>query len=174
MTRDVQVGIRRAGSDCRDEVPVCRGGGRLRVRHATGGRPASTSSVQCYPGSLLCLYDGFLSCEPAGRNVAHAIFLWQSPVAKPYGTSNMPRDRRFSKCFRCWQVYAPEHALKGGYLYDEWDADLVRDLVDGMTPRSARLDVQTRAYDALTERIKQVKGQRGLSKVLHPPHPQLP
>ncbi len=54
-------------------------------------------------------------------------------------------------------MYAPEHALKGGYLYDEWDQDLVRDLVDGMTPRSARLDLQTRAYDTLTERIQQVK-----------------
>ena len=54
------------------------------------------------------------------------------------------------------QMYAPEHALKGGYLYDEWDPDLVRELVDNMTPRSARLDLQTRAYDTLTERIQQV------------------
>ena len=53
-------------------------------------------------------------------------------------------------------MYAPEHALKGGYLYDEWDQELVRDLVDGMTPRSARLDLQTRAYDTLTDRIQQV------------------
>ena len=59
-------------------------------------------------------------------------------------------------------MYAPEHALKGGYLYDEWDADLVRDLVDGMTPRSARLDLQTRAYDTLTERIQQVSRRSDL------------
>ena len=53
-------------------------------------------------------------------------------------------------------MYAPEHALKGGYLYDDWDPDLIRTLVDGMTPRSARVDLQTFDYDALTERIKQV------------------
>jgi hypothetical protein len=56
----------------------------------------------------------------------------------------------------CQQIYAPEHALKGGHLYDNWDPDLAQALVDGMTPRAARLDLQTRAFDALTERIQQV------------------
>ena len=56
----------------------------------------------------------------------------------------------------CLQIYAPEHALKGGHLYDDWDPDLAQSLVNGMTPRAARLDLQTRAFDALSERIQQV------------------
>ena len=62
-----------------------------------------------------------------------------------------------SRMFPLWvQIYAPEHALKGGHLYDDWDPDLAQALIDGMTPRAARLDLQTRAFDALSERIQQV------------------
>lgn len=55
------------------------------------------------------------------------------------------------------RLYRPPHVLKGAYLYDDWDPELVKRLLDSMTPRAARLDVQTRAYDTLTAQIQKVR-----------------
>ena len=61
------------------------------------------------------------------------------------------------------RLYRPAHVLKGAYLYEDWDPELVARLLDGMTPRAARLDVQTRAYDTLTAQIQKVRGCGGTS-----------
>ena len=53
-------------------------------------------------------------------------------------------------------LYEPAHVLKGSYLYGNWDPELIGKLLGGMTPRAARLDVQTRAYDTLTAQMNQV------------------
>ena len=44
--------------------------------------------------------------------------------------------------------YAPEHALSGPFLHDEWDEGLVEGLVARMAPASARLDLRTSSAGA--------------------------
>lgn len=44
-------------------------------------------------------------------------------------------------------IYPPEHVLIGPYHHDDFDGDLINELLGIMSPSAARLDVQTKAYE---------------------------
>ncbi|KAK9820983.1 hypothetical protein WJX81_000873 [Elliptochloris bilobata] len=45
--------------------------------------------------------------------------------------------------------YAPEHALNGSFLHDDWRPELVAQMLDSLTPAAVRLDLQTSAFERL-------------------------
>ena len=44
-------------------------------------------------------------------------------------------------------LYPLEHTLVGAYLHEEFDPELISNLLDKMTPGSVRLDLQTKAFE---------------------------
>ena len=52
---------------------------------------------------------------------------------------------------------APLDADQGQWVYGRWDPDLVTELLSHMTPQQARLDVQSKDFDAVAEQIKQAR-----------------
>ncbi|CAL8470131.1 g9673 [Coccomyxa elongata] len=63
--------------------------------------------------------------------------------------------------------YAPEHVLCGPHLYDNWNPCLVTDLLERMTPASARFDLQTSAFTDILEK-QNVVSQPGASSGIEP------
>ncbi|KAK9915769.1 hypothetical protein WJX75_003936 [Coccomyxa subellipsoidea] len=63
--------------------------------------------------------------------------------------------------------YAPEHALCGPHLYENWKPSLVGDLLDRMTPTSARFDLQTSAFTELVEQ-QSLSSQPGIISSTEP------
>eukprot|EP00208_Stichococcus_sp_RCC1054_P001535 CAMPEP_0206142388 /NCGR_PEP_ID=MMETSP1473-20131121/16665_1 /ASSEMBLY_ACC=CAM_ASM_001109 /TAXON_ID=1461547 /ORGANISM="Stichococcus sp, Strain RCC1054" /LENGTH=1083 /DNA_ID=CAMNT_0053537371 /DNA_START=256 /DNA_END=3510 /DNA_ORIENTATION=+ len=53
-------------------------------------------------------------------------------------------------------MFAPAHALKGQWVYGQWDPALVTELLTQMTPQRARIDVQSKDYDAVSKQIKEM------------------
>lgn len=44
-------------------------------------------------------------------------------------------------------LYSEEHIVYGDYAFEEWDPELVADLIDRVNPYNMRLDVVTKNFD---------------------------
>ncbi|KAL4440115.1 hypothetical protein ABPG75_003116 [Micractinium tetrahymenae] len=49
--------------------------------------------------------------------------------------------------------YQPQHVLAGQYMFDDWDPQLVTELLQGMTPDAVRLDLCTRGYEEAKQAV---------------------
>ena len=44
-------------------------------------------------------------------------------------------------------LYSEEHTIYGDYAFEEWDPELVADLIDRVNPYNMRLDLVTKNFD---------------------------
>lgn len=44
-------------------------------------------------------------------------------------------------------LYSEEHTVYGDYAFEEWDPELVADLLDRVNPYNMRLDLVTKSFD---------------------------
>ena len=70
---------------------------------------------------------------------------------KPFSSSH-----RLARLCPCLDTPVHAGALQGAHMYGRWDPHLVTLLLGRLTPDNARIDVQTFAWEGISEQLRQV------------------